>query len=151
MRDFDDCKAFVTHLRSEHAQLDHAVQLIDSELHGHDRRDPAHVYELMLQLRSTLAHHFEEEESGGCLEQAACQCPSLSHDVTIIEHEHPGILKLLDRLVERSSQGCDGCNNQDFVEAFTRFAKTLRAHESAETRILEQAFGTVVANGNGSR
>jgi hypothetical protein len=148
MRDFNDCKAIVEHLSTEHAQLQRAVQTIESELHAHEKRDPGLIRDALVQLRNTLVHHFEEEESGGCLEEAACRCPSLAHEVTIIEREHPDILKLLDQLVARATRGSDGCTNADFVESFARFAKTMRTHEAAETRILEQAFGTVIANGN---
>ncbi|MBI2480815.1 MAG: hypothetical protein HYV60_19965 [Planctomycetia bacterium] len=151
MRDFNDCKAVVDHLCAEHAQLQRAVQTIESELHSHEKRDPGRIRDALIQLRDTLVHHFEEEGSGGCLEEAACRCPSLAHEVTIIEREHPAILKLLDQLITRAARGCDGCRNMDFVESFARFAKTVRTHESAETRILEKAFGTVIANGNGVR
>lgn len=149
MRDFNDCKAIVDHMCAEHAQLHRTVQAIETELHAHETRDPGLIRNAMEQLRDALVHHFEEEESGGCLEEAACRCPSLAHDVTIIEREHPVILKLLDQLIARAKRGCDECGNADFVESFVRFAKTMRTHESAETRILEQAFGTVCANGNG--
>jgi hypothetical protein len=151
MRDFNDCKAIVEHMSTEHAQLQRAVLTIESELFAHEKRDPGMIRGALVQLRNTLVHHFEEEESGGCLEEAACQCPSLAHDVTIIQREHSGMLKLLDQLIARAARGCDGCNNVDFVESFARFAKTMRTHEAAETRILEQAFGTVIANGNGAQ
>ncbi|MDA1049308.1 MAG: hypothetical protein O3C40_02360 [Planctomycetota bacterium] len=150
MRDFNECKALVDRMCAVHANLHRAVQTIESELHGDEKRDPGRVRDGLVELRNTLAHHFEEEEADGCLEQAACQCPSLAHDVTMIEHEHPALLKLLDRLISRASRGCDGCSNVDFVESFARLAKTLRVHEAAETRILEQAFGTVVATGETS-
>ena len=148
MRDFDDCESMVQYLCAEHAELQRGIQAIESELHAHEQRDPGVIHDALLALRDRLVRHFEVEESGGCLEEAACRCPSLAHDVTIIEREHPGILRLLDQLVARAARGCDGSSNADFAESFARFARTMRHHEATETRILEQAFGTVIANGS---
>ncbi len=148
MRDFNDCKAMVDHVCTEHAGLQRALQAIEAELHADEKQDPARIHDALVQLRDSMARHFEEEESGGCLEEAACRCPSLAHEVTLIEREHPVLLELLDQLIDRAKRGCDGCGNANFAASFTRFAKTLRTHESAETRILEHAFGAVIANGN---
>ena len=144
MRDFNEVRVFVDHMRIEHSHLDSAVQKIEADLH--EKPDSAQVRGALVQLRDTVARHFDEEEAGGCLEEAACRCPSLAHDVTLIEREHPEMLKRLDQLIARATQGCDGNSNVGFVESFARFATTLRAHEAAETRILEQAFGTAIVD-----
>ena len=72
------------------------------------------------------------------MEQAVSCVPRLSADVTKIEKEHARIIKLLDRLIERSGD----CVTDDFRESFRQFAKILRTHEVAENRILQIAFGT---------
>ena len=135
MRDYAECQAYVEHLRSEHKQIHEAVVLVEHELRA---SDPLRMRGYLQQLRETLSAHFVEEEQGGCLEEAVCCDPRLSPDVSRIEHEHADILKLLDRLIARS----DESQTPDFHESFRQFAKILHAHEAAEHRILQTAFGT---------
>lgn len=143
MRDDFECQAYVAHLRSEHARVHEAVQAVERDLSTSARtRDPQQVVRELQKLRAVLEQHFAAEESGGCLEEAACQCPRLSATIAAIEREHPMLLRMLDRLIERAATNEVGCNTQDFVEAFHRLVKTLRAHEAAENRVLEEAFGT---------
>jgi hemerythrin len=93
-------------------------------------------------LREELARHFEMEEAGGCLEDAACRCPRLSGEIARLEREHPLMLRMLDRLVERAATGDIGCETDDFVEAFRRLVKSLHAHEAAENHVMAEAFGS---------
>jgi iron-sulfur cluster repair protein YtfE (RIC family) len=138
MRNFLECQAFIEYLRSEHKQIHQAVVDVEHELHACPRCDTAGLDERLRQLRDTLVEHFKEEEQGGCLEEAVSCAPHLSPDVAQIEREHLSILKLIERLVERS----DDCHTPDFRESFRRFANILHAHEAAENRILHTAFGT---------
>ncbi len=41
MRDFNDCKAMVDHVCTEHAGLQRALQAIEAELHADEKQDPA--------------------------------------------------------------------------------------------------------------
>lgn len=139
MRDFRECQAFVDHLRSEHQQIHQAVVNVERELRAADPPcDPNRVRTCLQRLRDVLAQHFAEEEEGGCLEQAISCAPRLSQEVADIEKEHATILKLVDRLIKRSAD----CHTLDFAEAFRRFASILDAHDAAEDRILQLAFGT---------
>ncbi len=139
MRDFFDCQAFVVYLRNEHKQIHDLVSAIERELQPFDSScEPTRVRAGLRRLRDTLGEHFQQEEQGGCMEQAVSCVPRLSADVAEIERDHGSIAKLLDRLIERSGERV----TDDFRASFRQFAKILRAHEAAENRILHVAFGT---------
>lgn len=139
MRDFQECQAFVEHLRGEHEQIHQAVASVKRDLLRVDPPcEPTTMRDHLSRLRHTLVEHFNEEEQGGCLEEAVSCAPHLSSDVAKIENEHASILKLLDQLIKRS----DDCAVQDYRESFRRFATILQAHEASENRILHTAFGT---------
>jgi len=139
MRDFQECQAFVEHLRGEHRQIHQAVLDVNRDLHATDPPcEPTKTRDDLRRLRHTLLEHFDEEERGGCLEEAVSCAPHLSSGVAKIENEHASILKLIDQLIKRS----DDCGVQDYRESFRRFAKILQTHEAAENQILHTAFGT---------
>lgn len=139
MRDYSECQAFVEHLRREHNQIHELVFAVDHELRSEDPPCSAEqIHARLSSLRETLARHFEQEEEGGCMEEAACFDPRLSREVSTVEKEHPGLLYLLDGLLERTSD----CSSSDYRASFHEFATALHAHEAAENRILHTAFGT---------
>ena len=55
-------------------------------------------------IRQEAAHHFREEEMGGCLEEAVAHCPSLSGELTRAEREQQELLADLDELLDRARQ-----------------------------------------------
>jgi len=143
MRDYWECQAYVGHLRAEHTRVHQLIQEVQTDLAAAAAgRDRERVVRHLQRLRDELARHFEMEEDGGCLEDAACRCPRLSAEITRIEHEHPLLLRMLERLIDRAATSDIGCNTADFVEAFHRLVKTVQAHEVAENRVVEEAFGT---------
>jgi len=143
MRDHFVDQAYIDHFRREHSRIHQAVRDVEHELHlAATSRDDERVATRLTQLRQTLARHFNDEDEGGCIEEAISRCPSLSREAVLVEKEHPMLLQLIDRLIERARSGFVGCATDDFVESFRRFAKTLHAHEAAENSILERAFGT---------
>ena len=110
------------------------------------RPDPADVLDQVAEsleaLRAELAHHFAEEEAGGCLEEAVAHQPSLSHEVTRLEREHPEILRQMDRLLQRLSELSHIDKSVREIEGdFRGLASKLQDHEAAENRILEESFG----------
>ncbi len=141
MRDFSECQPFLVHLRTEHERLHADVREIERALAA--RSDPVallKVLESLAELRDDLVRHFEEEERGGCIEEAVCRCPRLTREATAVEREHPVLLQRLRHLIERVGGGESGID-ENFVEEFQEFARTLHAHEAAENRILKEAFG----------
>jgi hypothetical protein len=99
-------------------------------------------------VRDELEHHFAEEESGGCMEEAVARCPALSAEADRIEAEHPELLHDVDRLI---AQAVDGSHTTEkrvaLEEAFDELCRNIDAHEKAENVLLRQGFG---ANVNGS-
>jgi iron-sulfur cluster repair protein YtfE (RIC family) len=148
--DSQEYLAYITHIRAEHKRLREYLHLIEQQWTLHHQRPPAadaasEVLNSLQALRAELAHHFEEEESGGCLEEAVSHQPSLSHEATRLEHKHPELLGQLDRLIERfRALSRPGGSTDKIKQEFRRFAEQLHDHEAAENRILEQSFGIEV-------
>lgn len=139
-------RAFAIHLTAEHRRIaeclrhvEHQLQLVRADSPG----SRAGVTKSLTQLRTELAKHFDEEESGGCLEEAVIHHPASAADASRVVHEHPQMLADLDTLIEKftSSGGTDRSLGEIRTE-FEHFAKRLRAHEAAETRIFQECFGT---------
>jgi hypothetical protein len=141
--------AYLTHLRAEHRRLQQCLrrieqQWIDCEVPRLAEIIPQVIEDLEI-LRAELADHFEEEESGGCLEEAVSRQPSLSHEAIRLEHEHPVMLEQVDLLIVKLKEVSGPIQSADEAkEDFRRFAEQLHAHEAAENRILEESFGIEV-------
>jgi hypothetical protein len=99
------------------------------------------LVDTLVELRSELAHHFAEEESGGCLEEAVSRCPSLSPNAKEVETQHPGLLANLDHIIRQASPTSQPSTIASLHRDFEKFAETLRQHEDAENRILHLGFG----------
>jgi hypothetical protein len=142
MRDLQDCLPYVRHLRVQHRRLNEALQRIGETFLEKDIEAPARLVNGLAELRQDLAHHFAEEEEGGCLEEAVSRCPSLSADVRHVEEQHAVLLSELDDVIDdaRQEQG-DSAKGAPLLQEFGRFAESLRRHESAENRILQLGFG----------
>ena len=137
--------AYMTHLRAEHRRLQDCLRRIErqwiEEPVGPAEVIPQRVIDDLRTLRAELAHHFEEEESGGCLEEAVARQPRLSHDANRLEHEHAALLEQIDRLLAKvTATACLAQSAEEVKTDFRRFAEQLQAHEEAENRILEQGF-----------
>jgi hypothetical protein len=93
-----------------------------------------------------LKQHFVEEEAGGVLEEATSRLPRLAAESDAVERQHAPLLRQLEQIVQQARGGDgEGRSGGALTDAFGRFAHALRAHEAAENRIAEEAFG----NGNG--
>lgn len=137
--------AYITYLRDEHKRLE--ANLLEAEQHlqgvthsGRKKQTQAELLLKLQELREELARHFEEEDSGGCLDEAVSHQPSLSHDLTRLEHEHPQLLATLDLIMAQLRRVSGTAKAHDLEAEFSNFAQCLRAHEAAESRMLETAF-----------
>jgi hypothetical protein len=145
----DEPNPFVEHLRAEHHRL-HAMlrqtRSVFLQSGGPDRdATTADIVRVLRQVRSELAHHFEDEEAGGCLEEAASRCPRLSGEVNRVQAEHPELLRHIDRLIAQAQDSCDTLVGRlAFARDFDELCKLLHAHEAAENDILRQGFGRLV-------
>jgi iron-sulfur cluster repair protein YtfE (RIC family) len=134
-----NCEALVQRLDAEHE----AVRMRLARLHellaqctGEGGPCGMNVRTEMAQLYDELRRHFQEEETGGCLEEAACRCPSLSHEVSRLEAEHRELLAQLERLMRPLSSASEPVVLDDFAA----FEASLRAHEVREDRVVRHGF-----------
>lgn len=140
---------YVAHMRLEHRRLNEMVLKIEAKLPKAAQTEPAAVdvsqlLPLLTALRDELASHFNEEERGGCLEEAACRCPSLGQEVTSVLHEHPALVADLERIIAAIGAPSSAARSREIHQEFEGFAAALRAHEEAEDHILESGFGAAV-------
>lgn len=135
---------FLVHMRDEHRRLRELLLKIEQNwdaVKDGDKAAPQQILGGLRELRTELVHHFAEEEEGGCLEEAACRCPSLSKDVQRVENEHVQLLEELDGVVEQLPEKAESLAILQQHAKFARFTAKLREHESAENQLLEKAFG----------
>jgi len=152
MRTYDECRCYVDHLIAEHRRLHRMLRsarsaMIHASSPDHDATT-ADIVRMLRQVRDELAHHFAEEEEGGCLDEAVSHCPTLSADSRRIEAEHPQLLESIDRLIAQAMD-CDQSMEQriELERGFDELCSQLNAHEAAENILLRKGFG---ANLNGS-
>lgn len=149
MKDHAEWISYVNHLRMEHEHLQRSVQAVDAEL----RQEEVVAEKLVPPLEALageLSHHFAEEETGGCLDEAVSVCPSLSPQAERLKAEHAELREAAECMVqkgrasvsERAQNGTapDGTIFQ-LREMFADFARRLLTHEHTESEIMRQAFG----------
>ncbi len=109
----------------------------------------ANIIQLLGGVRQELAHHFAQEEGGGCLEEAVSRCPSLSDEARRIEAEHPRLLEGIDRLIAQAQDADRSVQGRiQVAREFDELCAQLDAHEGAENALLRKGFGVNV-NGAG--
>jgi len=144
MNGAEDCRAYVEHLQHEHGRLNQLLLEIGHEVAalgraGQPEDSIAHLAQRLTDLRQQLQAHFAEEEAGGCLEEAVARCPSLNEDSKAIVAEHPLLDRMLEQLlVQTRNRAVSGA---DVQRDYRAFGEKLHAHEAAENRLLQMAFG----------
>jgi hypothetical protein len=93
-------------------------------------------------LRTAVADHFEEEESGGCLDEAVLRLPALTACAGRLLSQHAGLLAEIAWMINRLEHApVSRPMLEEVRRRFRRFANCLRANEAAEDSILEESFG----------
>ncbi|QDU92634.1 hemerythrin domain-containing protein [Lignipirellula cremea] len=142
----DDSHTWLRHLQIQHRSINDRLLRLENEripsLEALVGRPPSLLLEDLQELRTELVQHFQQEEEGGCLEEALSRCPSLCEEVRRIEGEHPQLLQDLDQIMDSTQKQWDCEEASRVKEAFQNLAHRIRAHEAAESRILIQGFGT---------
>lgn len=140
----DEFAAYITQLHAEHRQLQEAISHIEEQWNTFPLPRPDAVQRVVQELqalRDQLSKHFENEETGGCLEEAISRHPSLGPDANRLEHEHPLLLEQLAALIFHLKGMTKPLQELQLArDNFDVFAQRLHAHESAECRILEESF-----------
>lgn len=148
MRDFDDCRPYVEHLRLEHEHLHDVLRRLQSQLSELCRCEQQRQAQVqgfvtsLCDLRAELMRHFAEEEEGGCLEEAESRSPSVAAEVKRVRAEHAMLRKEMDRLADSATALLDAPRGlASIYEDFVKLAAAIRNHEAAENRILLYGFG----------
>ena len=132
-----------------HRDLHGLVEAVEERIRAAESDQAAwsELPELLDRLLVHLKQHFAEEESGGVLEEAMSRLPRLCPRVAGVERQHDPLLEQLGQVIQRA-RTCAGSveNWQSIADDFQRFANALRAHEGAENRIAEEAFGKESCN-----
>jgi hypothetical protein len=150
MRNVDQFRTYVEHLRIEHRRLHDRIREAENSLFLEDESKQlarAEIVERLTELRDEIARHFADEEAGGCLEEAASYCPSVGPAARDIEAEHPELLGRLDMLIARARSMKAGAPGPTLRDDFRALVSLISAHESAENRLLHQAFGMDPSDG----
>lgn len=145
-----ECVAYAEHLQAEHRELHQRLRRMQGELNNVvDQLIDAAMLERMLvageQLRADIAHHFTQEENGGCMDYAVSRVPGLAAEARVLECEHPVLLAQLDRLV-RELKGArpNELSVAALKQKFDAFVVKLLAHEARENRVVQRGFNMEV-------
>jgi hypothetical protein len=142
----EECRCYAEHLLAEHRHLHQGLwqtrnAVLGADAFGH-KASGLDIARLLRRVRAELEHHFREEETGGCLEEAVSRCPALAEEARRIEAEHPRLLEGVDRLIAQALD-CDAALEKriDFERHFDELCGQLHAHEAAENQLLSRGFG----------
>lgn len=135
--DCERCHAYVQHMDSEHHRLNGELAALHAMLGRAGSRTD--IVAEMEKLRGQLSRHFHEEEEGGCLEEAVSRCPSLAHEVSLIEAEHRELLKQVDAMLARERTA-----HATTSEEFGDFMHAIERHEAAEDHVLQHGLNVAV-------
>jgi hypothetical protein len=140
----DEFRAYAVHLAAEHRRIADFLCHIEKNLRWADSAiESVRLKEDLRKLRTELVAHFNEEESGGCLEEAVVHLPSLAADAARVLCEHTQFIADIDRMIERLETAEQRTPEQVKID-FRDFTKRLHAHEASENRILQASFGVEV-------
>jgi hemerythrin len=152
MKSDEECRCYVDHIVAQHRRLHTMLRQMCAAIIQSVQPDETPSFEritrILKKLREELERHFAQEEGGGCLDEAASRCPSLTGEEERIEAEHPAILAHLDNLLHQAQTLPPTHQNQLALQrAFDQLHDQLLQHELAENRLLAQGFG-VQPNGD---
>jgi hypothetical protein len=142
--------AYAGHLQAEHRELHRRVRALQSEFKAFENAILAaplrdRLVKLGEDLYDDLAHHFSEEDAGGCMEYAASRAPGLAGEVRALEQEHPALLGQLRNIVTQLQAATPGAaRTAEFIAAFDAFFVRLLSHEARENRVVERGLNLVI-------
>ena len=134
------------HLLSEHRELFQQLSALRTMLACESPPDCERLREIVraiATLRGHLADHFQQEESGGFIEEAVARMPRLGSAATEVLGQHGALLTDLDRILDRFADAGEApCAEawRDMHEAFDVFMHSMQAHERAENAVVQQGY-----------
>jgi hypothetical protein len=144
--DGSDREAYARHIDRDHQRLNDRLKQVRrmvsvaSGSHGAALHLQAEVAQQLAQLRQELSAHFSKEEDGGYIEEAACRCPTLTHEVRSIEKEHRALLEQLDYILGEHQAG----HSETLLAEFDCFIEAVKEHEGHEDRVIQRGFNVAM-------
>jgi len=132
------------HVLAEHRELFLRMQALKSAFSAVQPTTAARAAEIRAALADLRAHlrvHFEQEETGGFLEESIARMPRLAPAATAIMRQHPGLLAQLDALIETLAGG--DISPETWARAgrdFEQFSITMQAHERSENAVVQEGY-----------
>jgi hypothetical protein len=139
-------RAFVAAFGAEHHELRQLVHSLHEAVRDErpwSREAATEAIGILHTLNAHLEHHFAQEEIGGYLEEALNAAPRFAGDAAELLRQHP---QMLDK-IQLARMTADRAANEpsawpELKRESLELIKGLMAHESAENRIVQQAFNT---------
>lgn len=95
----------------------------------------------LAELRLELARHFEREEEGGLLDDAAANRPRIGQQIDSLVKEHRPVLKELDQLINYSrGKPIDKQHWQLIREELTTLLDRIVDHQKRSNHLIQQGF-----------
>jgi hypothetical protein len=141
-----DQHSFFVQATHDHACLHQTVEAIHQLLEA--TQDAAINYQAVqavtaaiVDLQRDLREHFERGEQGGYHEEVVTLVLELVPQANQLQKQHAELLRLAEEMVADAQCGDQPVDVWNRLKTdYTRFAKQLLAHESAENCLLERVF-----------
>lgn len=142
---FDEHEAFITAFQAEHREMGNLVQTLRrvfDDAQPWSREVLSEGAEALAGLVKHLRHHFEQEEEGGYLEEALLAAPRFSHEAGVLLAQHAVMMSQAKQTLESARTADSEATWSELKAEVRSLIAALIAHESAENRIVRQAFNT---------
>lgn len=128
-------------MQEEHQYLHEILQQIETALAERKARPPV-VAGFFDEFSGHVLSHFEHEESDGYFAEIVAVAPRLNRQVDELRAQHELFRKLLAAMRRLARQGNDSdAWWWDLKTHFRDFTKAFLAHEHAENRLFQEAYG----------
>ena len=99
--------------------------------------------DILARLRTTLHQHFASEEEGPFATEFPASFPQLADRLEDILGEHRDLMERVDQLTREVNEASEKATAEEVAairEDVRAFIEAIRAHESAENSLLQQAY-----------
>ena len=140
-------KSFVDAIKSEHRMICAKAYQLESALHEATAQKWSlnmiqEVTNRLTDLEHCLHDHFEREEQGGFLDEAAANAPRVAVESAHLMRDHTEILARIREMIEHAkhNQATDALEWFPFAQSLRALLRQLLAHETQENALLRNAF-----------
>ena len=132
-------------LQEQHAEIHELIEQLERGWAdgGSDappvRVDP-NAFALLVRLENLLAAHFSLEEQGGYLADELLIAPRLGAMADRLVKQHAALKERIRRIHELAEAPPPQPDGRTFTRAVRDFARQLHEHETAENRLIQEAY-----------